>query len=407
MKNYRNVLITLFFVLGFTLRLIYILRFTPSDINIPTGDASGYHTLAMNLIKYGQFAYEFNNPTAHREPLYPIFLALIYKFFGENLLIVRIMQCFINLFSIYLIYLLSKKIFTENVAVFAVGISSIWPSFIYYTGTVLREIFFTFLLLIVMYLLYQNLQKTSILKQIFLGLIASLVALTNSIGVVIFVGIVIYFLLLKKISFKNLFVVCLSFLFIYSFWVIRNYKVLHGFVLGSTNGGKTFWDGTDIIPFEVRGLPEEVEFLRKTEDYLVGMNMKNEIEKDRFFYKKAIEYYKRNPSKILILSIKKFLKFWKVFPHKGRIYGANEKIIRLVSLVYIFIFLLFLLGVYFLFKENLFNSSTFLLFLPIILFCIIYSIFWSQIRYRVPIEPYVIIVASYGLKKIVYKLKNI
>ncbi|MCX8125508.1 MAG: hypothetical protein N3F66_15280, partial [Spirochaetes bacterium] len=53
------------------------------------------------------------------------------------------------------------------------------------------------------------------------------------------------------------------------------------------------------------------------------------------------------------------------------------------------VFVLFIAGIFLYFKKD-FSLTSFVVLLPIICFCIIYTIFWSQIRYRIPIEPYVI-----------------
>ncbi len=393
-------LLSLFLIVGFFLRVIYLYKFAPKDINIPSGDASGYHILALNLLEYNQLAYEKDKPTAHREPLYPLFLYFVYKFIGKNLNSARLIQVLINVLSISLIYFIAKNLFDKITGLISTAIASFWPNFIYYTAAVLRETVFTFLLLLSIFLLIKNIRNKTqfFIKQIILGILCALTALTNSIGIFIFLVILIY-LLAIGFSFKKIFFILISFLFLYSFWVYRNYKIFGSLVLGSTNGGKTFWDGTDIIPFEIRGLPEERDFFERTDDYIIGVSIKNEVERDKFFYKKAINYYITYPEKFFILAIKKFLKFWRFLPHKGRIYGVNEKFMFIVGLIYVPIFVLFIIGLYMFFSKT-FSHESFIILLPIICFCLIYSIFWSQIRYRIPIEPYIIILASYSLKSL-------
>jgi hypothetical protein len=85
-----------------------------------TYDQISYHQLAIRIINgYGfTFGEEWwpitkaNSPTAHWSYLYTLYLAFIYKLFGPNPLIARIIQAIISgVLMPYLTYLLGKKSF--------------------------------------------------------------------------------------------------------------------------------------------------------------------------------------------------------------------------------------------------------------------------------------------------------
>lgn len=146
----KKFLILVLFI-GLVVRIVYIFKFSPTNIDIPSGDAVGYNTLAKNLLRYGQLAYEKDKLTAHREPVYPIFLFLVYKVFGESVFLVRVVQSALSVLSIYFIFFITKKIFGNKEAVISSTITCFWPTFIYYSATLLRETVFTFWLLLCVY----------------------------------------------------------------------------------------------------------------------------------------------------------------------------------------------------------------------------------------------------------------
>ena len=121
----------------------------------------------------------------------------------------------------------------------------------------------------------------------------------------------------------------------------------------------------------------------------------NEIERDAFFYKKAKELIKKEPKNFIRRFFIKFFKLWRLYPHRAKTYAHSDNLLMIVSLLSYGLLLPFFIYGAIISLKNL--SNTFLLYLPLISYSLIYSIYWSQIRYRLPLEPIVIIFASYGI----------
>lgn len=365
---------------GLVLRLVYVIFFAP-PLNVPSGDAVGYDLLGWNIVQYHQLAYEKDKPTAHREPGYPLFLALIYFLFGHNILVARIFQALVGVASCYLIYLLCREIFSQTAAFLSLIIAVVWPAFIYYTASLLRETFFTFLLLMSIFLFQRG-------KIFLLGVFLALLSLTNSIAILLaFVcGIVILF----RRHFRSAFVFLVMFCLIYGFWPLRNYLVFKTIVFGSTNAGATFLDGIDIIPWEIRGLPQEEEYRQNHSLYVEARKISGEIERNNYYIQQVINYIKANPVRYFFLVVKKYFKLWNFYPKIGASYGHSGKLLKWISILsYGPVFLLAVAGL-FIFPW----SKIFSLLLPLFIFPVVYAFFWAQIRYRIPLEPYLIILAS-------------
>ena len=87
---------------------LFFCVFFPPDIT-GDGDQIQFNRIAQNLLKYKTFSLEKQSPfypTIAREPFYPFFLFVIYKFFGELFLIVGIIQILIFSLTIIFTYIL-------------------------------------------------------------------------------------------------------------------------------------------------------------------------------------------------------------------------------------------------------------------------------------------------------------
>ena len=363
------------------------------DITIPAGgDAIGYDQLAVNLIKYHQYAFTPGKPTAYREPVYPYFLAIIYSIFGlSNYTAVRVVQIFISSLTCILIFLLAKELFDKKVALFASFISCFWPHFIYYSTTILRETLFCFLLILCVYFLNKVYQPEGVklVHSIIAGITCGLCCLTNSTAL-LFVFLSFVVLLLAK-KFKQVLFIFVLFSLLYSLWVIRNYRVFNEFVLGSTVGGMTIY-GASVGDYKIFGTPQEKEFWEKDEVMKKAATM-DELQANKYFMQEAKKVILSNPKEFFIRCIKRFLKLYRIYPHRGKGYVHSETIMILVNVFSYGILLPFFVYSFFVNLKN-FKKYIFI-YLPILIFSFVYTLIWAVIRYRVPLEPYIIIFASY------------
>lgn len=369
------------------------------DITIPAGgDAIGYDKIAVNLIKYRQYATEPGKPTASREPVYPYFLAIIYFVFGlSNYTAVRVIQIFISSLTCVMVFLLALDLFNKKIATLAGLVSCFWPHFIYYSTTILRETLFCFLLVCSVYSLNKLYRgKNKIMILLVTGIICAFTALTNSTSMVFLFFGFISILLVRKI--KQIIVVGLIFSIIYSLWVIRNYRVFKTFVIGSTIAGISMY-GNLAIPWEILGTPEELKFWEKDETKRKASLARDEVEANKIFVEASLEIIKKDIwNNLFLKSIRRFIKLYRFYPHRGKGYAHSETLIIFVNLLsYGLLFPFFIFSFFYKLKE--FKNYMFL-YLPLICFTVVYSLIWAVIRYRLPLEPYIIIFSSFGITKV-------
>ena len=115
---------------------IWQLRQTPY-ISHPLVDAETYHQKALNLLENGWLG----DRIFFQAPLYPYLLAILYKLFGQNIETILWLQASSSIFSIYLIYLIGKRLFNIGVGIVSSGWALFYGVFIFYSGFLLKVSF--------------------------------------------------------------------------------------------------------------------------------------------------------------------------------------------------------------------------------------------------------------------------
>lgn len=385
LKNNKNFnFVFLIFIIALALRLVYAFLLKTDQLYFP--DSMQWDQIALNFLS-GKGLIVGPDALAVRMPLYSIFLSGIYFIFGKsNLLAVRIIQAFISAFTCVLIYFIATSVFRDNrhkekISRIAALISAFYPFFIYYSGAILTETLFIFLTCLIILFLSK---KKFFLTGIFLGLAILCRAETLLFSFLMVVGL--FFFVPPKNALKNSLIILVIMFVILSPWITRNYMLFGKFVPLSTTGGWTFWEGNN--PWNKTGGPCQP---------LPGVpeisNM-NEVERDAFLKAKTVEEIKKDPKRIFRLSVKKFFRFWNIKLNTTDPNYSSPRNNILSILSFGPVLMLSIIG----FISSFWNKKN-LIFIYLLIFYImsINLIFVSSIRYRLPIEPYLIIFASYAI----------
>lgn len=351
--------------------------------------------LMANLKETGQY-----RPTGDQLPVYPIVLAVVYHLFDSHLSswIIKFIQAIFSSVTCVIIYLVALKLFSQRVATIAGFISVIYPVFIFNTQSIIPETLFTFwLALSVLYLI--RLKQTLYLKhQVIVGILIGITLLISNVAVpmVPFVGI--WLLTLNGTwdeRFKRFLMVMATAFLIVSPWLARNYIAFREFPLMKTSAGINFWLGNnpDATGTFFQQSGERMEFnLPKPapEDFNLS-----ETEQDKKLYNEAMTYVKDNPMHFARLFLKKLYYFlW--FPPDNLMSTEGRLYKKLFKVPYGFILMSGAAGVILFLRRN--AKETFLLCAIIFSVVVLYAIFIvGHIRYRMPIEPYMILFAAFAI----------
>ncbi|UCD83580.1 MAG: tetratricopeptide repeat protein [Deltaproteobacteria bacterium] len=405
------------FLLALVLRMIYLaeIRDNPFFENLIL-DPLAYDTWAQQISK-GDW---IGSKIFYQSPLYPYFLAIIYRIFGHNLFAVRVIQFIIGSLNCILIYLIGKKAFNPRVGLLAALMAVFYKVFFFYEGEINKTFLSVFLIDLTLLTLIvaeeKALNRFWVLSGIFFGF--TILVRGNYLLVLPFVLLWLFVVSWenqKKQAIKNFLYLLLGTAIIISPVTLRNYLVGDDFVLTTSQGGQNFFIGNN--PFNLtggymstdlgRGDPkfEEKDFRRKAED-IVGRKLKPS-EVSNFWFGQAMKFIRSQPGAYLSLLGRKFLLFWnkvEVSDNQDvRHFARFSLLLRSPLLIFGIIAPLGLLGIGLALRRK---GAVLLLNLFTLAYCGSVVSFFIFSRYRLPVVTPLLIFAAYAILWWIEKLKQ-
>ncbi|MEN9979818.1 MAG: tetratricopeptide repeat protein [candidate division WOR-3 bacterium] len=299
----------LVFALAFGLRLVYLLQARANDplFYAPQLDGLYHHQWALAVSR----GLEFINDAYFRAPLYPLFLGMLYRLFGVNFFLVRLVQALLGSAGCVLLVLLGRRLFDERTGFYAGLAMAVYPLLIFFDGELLIPVLLIFLLLAGFLLFYQEERGWFYLP--LAGLLFGLAAIARP-NVLVFVLVFFFWLLLRhqrrRLSRALLFglAVLVPILPV----TVRNYIKSRSFVLIAWQAGTNFYignneysDGTTAIVPGTRGSWwGGYNDVKRIAEMTAGRPLKG-VEIDRFWIRRGLQFWRRAPAKALLLTLRK------------------------------------------------------------------------------------------------------
>ena len=218
------------------LRVAWGIYLDPHQLYFP--DSQQWNRIALNFLSGNGLILD-EGAKALRPPVYSLFLSFIYFVFGkENLLAVRIIQALVSSCTCLIVYLLGKRLFSATTAKIAMAACAIYPFFVYYSGAILTETLFIFILSLIMLSLSA---KRFAWAGIFFGL--GILCRTELVVFFFFALAGMFIILRKREALRRAIVMTAITGAILFPWTLRNYRVFHEFVPLTTMSGYTFYEG--------------------------------------------------------------------------------------------------------------------------------------------------------------------
>ena len=440
LKN-ENYVLSIIMIISFMLKILAINIF-----NLPNFvDSQAYIKAGYEILNYFEIKKNIIMP-----------LYSIVAFYNEKFFNFYFFNIIFSTANIYLIFLITKKIFLNtNVAVISAILMAIYPFNIFYAVTGFSETFFLFLLFLGFYFLYN---KKILPSAIFF----SLSILCRPLGELIYPIIFLYFLVLIynykiKIIFLNLLKYLVVYILIMSPWWYHNYLKYGEFLRLNLGFGLTFYAGNNplnktgggviIDEDDLRKFPER--FSKVLKDYEFeefkgksGFELKvdyidengdvetfelgygeNKIDPDlgyslgevrrkkgiaaalireRHFKDAAQSYIKNNPLKFIENMFIKFKRFCSLAPQTQEFSGNFYKFVSVSTMLLLYFFSISGL----ILNKNFKNLKLGPLFIFLLYVNLVHMITISSIRYRFIVEWILIILASYSLNYFYVRLKK-
>lgn len=344
----------------------------------------------VNLIT--EHTFRWRNKYAHDMPLTAIILAMPAYFGGVSA--VKISLIVVSSLTVLAVRYLAKLVYPGSIAGYTAGLTAAcYPFLVYYSGLVLSETLFIFFLMLFFIQLLGC--AGSFRASALLGLLAGLCHLTRP-TLLYFLPVFAGYFLIRTKSISG----CLTFLVLFcltvSPWVIRNYIHFDTLLISTSGSGQVLWEGNN--PWNQTG---------GVADPAWGYNENlpenlNELETDLWKKEQALEYIQENFKQFNVLAFKKLVRFWHLWPNDQQF---QSRFYLLVSLLSFGPVLLLALSSTLLLRHRW--KLTIILWLFVGYYTLLHAITIGSIRYRLPLEPLLIVLASGSIAAIINKLRTL
>jgi 4-amino-4-deoxy-L-arabinose transferase-like glycosyltransferase len=339
-------------------------------------------------------------------PFYAYFLGFLFRAFGENIFFVYLIQFVLGSISSTLVYFITKRIFNRACAFIAAMLYVSYGPPIFYEGRLIYVSLSIFLDLLFLLFLLCKQRHLSKINLFLCGIFLGICVITQG-NILIFGILSIFWLLwLEQPRLQAILNKFIYFLFGLSLIIgavtLRNYIVEKDFVLIVGNIGVNFYIGNNpeangrffcprFFKSSQEGIFRDSRIMAEVE---AGKNLKAS-QVSGFWFKKSLEFIKKNPLAYFVLLGKKFIYLFSPdeFIHDNDYFSSGNipRVFKILFMDLRFILPLCILGLIINLK-NFKQTGLLYFFLITLSFSII--MFFVVTRYRVAIVPVMAIFAS-------------
>lgn len=367
-------------------------------------DEQGYYQIALNLLETGTYCvYKPDGvltQTAFKPPGWPWLTSLAYRVAGTNIKVGRSLTALLGTLIILATFLLARELFGSRAALWSSCIVALHPILIYWSGVMMTETIFALLCSIGLWLEVRR--DNSPLCCIISGLLWGFATLirTTALPIAIALGLLQIAFGSRKWRGSLLFFIALFVLPL--FWAHRNYKVLGRYGL-DFHGGYTVLIG-NMFYKENRVDTDFADTVLKSQTWYKAAESMNEVQRDRYFWRKCREFIVRHPVTTLKQVISKIKQFWRLYPRQDHDMPHSRRLLFWIAiLAETPLFVLCLTGM------ALYGRSWrlwVLMLVPAVILCLIHAISVSQMRYRLPLTPLMAVFAGAGIVGMLDRLRK-
>jgi hypothetical protein len=344
------------------------------DQSVLLGDAVAYREVGKSLWATGQMN------ALYFMPLYPALVAVFGPGWPQLLIDIAL-----STVLVWLIYELTDAIFaSKRAAILAGAVAAVYPYFIFYSIVGLTETLFMVLLLAAYLCWYRN-------AYIAASVFSVLGILTRPVLDPLAPLLLLYFAIaIRGLSFKA----AAKYLAIYAGiycvlmapWWLHNYKAYQTFVRLNLGSGVALLSGNSPSN-QTGGIDNNLEATMAPFGEIA-----DPVARDKAMQRAALNYIKEDPGRFLIQAAKRFQRFWSPWPQTEEYSRPLYKLISFCSFIPVLLLALVFVVLY--------GRTYFLRIAPLLLFIVylnsLHLVFPASLRYRLPVEPFLIILAAAG-----------
>ena len=396
------------FFLALLLRVIHltaIQQYSPFFDVFP-GDLGSYDRWATNIIEQGWLGQEI----FYQDPLYPYFLAIIYKTIGRDFFWVYMIQALLGAATALVVFLLGSRIFNKATGIIGGLLYACFAPAIFFDGLLLKVSLAAFLFCLAVYFLVGKGLKEAGPNQILSGFFMGLATLTRGNFLLILPVIFVALVLNRQVDMKRRLAMALLFvignLLVLVPVAARNYVVSNDLVLTTSQAGQNFYIGQNL---EANGTYIKLSFVRP-DPLFEQEDFHNEAEKrlgreltpsevSGYWFSQGMDFIKKEPLSFLKLTGKKLLLFFNNYEipdnHNFYFHSKYSNVLQNLPISFGLISPFVILGFLGMIYER--KTGSFFFFVIQIVYIGSIILFYIFSRYRMPVLPLLCISAGYGV----------
>ncbi|MDB5327306.1 MAG: hypothetical protein JWM57_2875 [Phycisphaerales bacterium] len=347
-------------------------------------------------------------------PGYPAFIAIC----GGKVQIVRAAQALLDASSVAAVFLIGRRLKGNAVALMGATLVAFHPYLIYFSGTLLSETLFTAVAAWGIYFLLRTPARFR-----FYGvalLVLSVYVRPSAIGMGIAAAATAYSFAptWRKAFLGNAvagIAAAIGLVIILTPWMIRNRVQLGHAIWTTTNSGFTAYDSFNPLAdgssnqdalFDVSALAPALATEGRAAPaggfnrgmwFVTAIRLRGEVGRSNFYQHAAWDYARTHPRRVTALAFAKLGRFWSPVPLSAD-FGGRWLYVVVGGLYVVPLFVFAAIGT---FRGGLGRRATLILLLPAIYFSAVHCVFVGSLRYRVPCDVPLAVLAAAGVMSFV------
>jgi 4-amino-4-deoxy-L-arabinose transferase-like glycosyltransferase len=365
-----------------------------------------YYDLAVSILTRGEFSLKPGVPYWGTPPLFPLFIAGLFRIFGQHGLVVLLSNVILSAVTGWLIYRLARRRFNSRTGLLFLAMWAVYPFSIYYCGWIYRETFFAFQMAVMLTIVDRWYEKGGSGWACLAGAWGGLIALMNPAGL-LFVGAAPAGLWLARRSlsvWRGVALFGLVAALVYSPWVIRNQLAFGRPLLTNLHGPMNLYEGLT-TPNDDFGTPAEAERSRTDPVQIqatVLLAQDRDVEAADLYKAAAHRLIFDDPAAYVRQCLARVVKYWRPVPYRRSYPYGYAKIFWISLLSDGILIPLGFVGLWLCRRrwKELLPFYLFFFFLPLA-----YYLTYAVIRMRMPVMPVVILAAAHVIDRLL-NLRN-
>ncbi|HYM80065.1 MAG TPA: glycosyltransferase family 39 protein [Candidatus Limnocylindria bacterium] len=354
---------------------------------IQWADGLGYDEIARMLVDKGTYGLQTLRP-----PGYPTVMAAVYAAFGKSLLTLRVVEAILGTIAVGLIGLIGSRWFGHRAGLLAATLAALHPLLAFLPSSQYSENVAVLAITLVLWTAFAAYQSGRWWQWAVAGALCGATTLIRPNVVTMFIGLAIGFAVVFLHERRNwlppLVITACALILTVAPWIVRNHQVHDRWYFISSGGGRQFWFGnnpwttgaTSVLPQPDSAMSAHL------------LQLPNEFAQERYLYRKGVEFIREQPGRAARLYLVKLANLFALYPETLSRRFENRWSQGVQAVASIVIFAGALLGL----SRARNTPAAWPLIGAVTGFALVNALFFGGLRYRMVIEPCLLLMAGLG-----------